>query len=80
MSREVTDRHKMIVFEPSKVMTRFLPGDNTRFIPDKNGANSGTRDATEEEWLSEIGFSMDFVETAALLLNVGLINNQTPSA
>lgn len=68
----------MLIFEPNRLQFNYI--DDTQFISDpqdkKNRNNS--KDATDEEYLTEGGFEFSFPRTAMLASGIGKDNTLTP--
>lgn len=72
-----THRRDLLILEPNRLKWRYIEGRDTHFIEDpqdkRNRNNS--RDATEEEYLTEAGLEYHFPQTMAYLTGLGKDNN-----
>lgn len=74
MSFEETKRNSMFIFEPQKLVTRTI--DDTFFKEDKSEERNtnNSKDATDEEFLTEIGLEYNHTPCFGFLSNLGKDN------
>ena len=65
-------RNQILILDPSQISRAYI--DDTTFKSDKNSVNSGSVDATKEEFLTEDGLRFGFPEVCGLLNGVGQDN------
>lgn len=73
-SRETTDRRTCVILEPSNITNRII--DDTRFYedPQDNENRNNRKDATEEEYLTELGWEYNDPLSFMVLRGFGLDN------
>lgn len=70
--RRLTTVNSMLIFEPRFLRFRYI--DDTRFkedVGDEETTRNNSKDATEEEYLTEAGLEYHFLETAVFLSGIG---------
>ena len=73
-SYEATNRHSMVVFDPSDLKSRYI--DDTSFYAEgeKQNTGHGRYDGTKEEYLTEIGMEHHFPIKCGYLYGIGSDN------
>ncbi len=72
MTQNSVTRAQCFILDPRQISFRYVT--DTKFIDDKNGRNSGSRDGLEEEFLTEAGLEFGIPELCGFLSGFGKTN------